>query len=280
MRSISYGAFEDLLNGGLNHCNRASFDMPLVVNCSGVFSTESLFTTNNRVGRCDYYLLYVVSGSLSVEMPSGWEVCESGNFIVFPPETKYVYSHGKSDGLEYMWTHFTGSKVTELLSEYGIKIYPKINKVINSDRITTAFRSLFDGFSKQDSFRDRELALLFERLLIILARRVKDGSDKLNRLRKSIAFINSHYNHNIPIPELANIENLSVSRYNTLFRQMMGISPTTYITRLRITSAKELLVSTDLSINKISKLVGYPDSHFFSRVFKATLGVSPSEYRK
>ena len=93
-------------------------------------------------------------------------------------------------------------------------------------------------------------------------------------------FINQNYNNNISIPELAKIENLSVSRYNTLFNKVTGISPVQYITNMRLTSACDLLVNTDLPIKQIAQMVGYTDAHFFSRIFRSKIGTSPAAYRK
>ncbi len=282
MRSIGYSAFDDLssvLDGGLNHCNRVSDELPILINCAGIFATETAFTTHNKIGRSDYYLLYVVSGSLTIQVSDGWTICEKGNFVIFPPNTKYIYSHKTSDQLEYRFVHFTGSDVSKMLSLYDFSVYPKINKLNHDEQIVMRFNNIFDCFAKQDSFRDKELSLLFERLFISMARKANGNFVKENQLRRSIAFINSKYSGNVKIPDLARLENLSVSRYNTLFKKIMNLSPTEYITKLRISSARELLVGTDLSIGKISRLVGYADPHFFSRIFKATLGISPSDYR-
>ena len=280
MHSVSYGAFDDLFNGGLNHCNRRSDELPLMINCAGHFSTESLFTTNNKSGRADYYLLYVVRGGLRVKLSDGWTVCEPGCFIFFPPNTHYVYTHSRGDVLEYLWVHFTGAEVEKILEEYEFSLFPKINRIKPDETIDARFNNIFSVFSRQDKFRDRELSLLLERLFISMARRLSDGAIKDNQLMKSIAFINSRYNGEIRIPELAAIESLSVSRYNALFRKLMGSSPTEYITKMRISSARELLLGTDLSIVKISRLVGYTDPHFFSRIFKANTGLSPTEFRR
>ena len=59
----------------------------------------------------------------------------------------------------------------------------------------------------------------------------------------------------------------------------MGMTPMQYITFLRITRAKELLRSTDYSIQEISSMVGYENPLYFSRIFKKQTGYSPSEYR-
>ena len=44
--------------------------------------------------------------------------------------------------------------------------------------------------------------------------------------------------------------------------------------------AKKLLAETDMKIIEISQMVGYDNEKHFMKIFKATCGVSPSEYRK
>ena len=279
MRTVSYAAFVDTDNYGVYHCSRTSDKENLLVNCAGNFVSSSSFTTYSGKGRPDYYLLYVVAGTLRVEFPEGWRTCHSGNFIVFPPNTHYRYVHDGSSELNYLWVHFTGYGVTEAMERYGIALYPLVNEVKESGSVLGRFHNIFDSFSGQDKYRDRELALLLERLFISLARRKNDESEKSNSLRKSLSYIHRSYNSAIKIPELAKIENLSVSRYNTLFKAILGISPIEYITKLRIGSACDLLSATDLSIAEISVLVGYKDPHFFSRIFKSLTGNSPTNYR-
>jgi transcriptional regulator GlxA family with amidase domain len=113
-----------------------------------------------------------------------------------------------------------------------------------------------------------------------LARRVAGSNVKDQMLKSSIMFINQNYNKNISIPDLAKLENLSVSRYNSLFNALTGLSPVQYITNMRLSSACDLLTSTDLPVKQIAIMVGYADSHFFSRIFHSKIGVSPAAYRK
>jgi transcriptional regulator GlxA family with amidase domain len=112
----------------------------------------------------------------------------------------------------------------------------------------------------------------------MLAERAAAGGGRVS-LHKSLSYINSLYTDRISVPELAEMENLSVSRYNAVFRSVTGMSPTKYIMGLRINHASTLLSSTDMDIGQIGEMVGYADKHFFSRVFKSYTGLSPREYR-
>jgi YesN/AraC family two-component response regulator len=91
--------------------------------------------------------------------------------------------------------------------------------------------------------------------------------------------IHNGYHTEIHIPALAKAENLSNSRYVELFRQKTGLSPTAYLIRLRIQVACDLLESTDIPVAQISRMVSYNDSHFFSKLFKKHVGMSPTQYR-
>lgn len=54
----------------------------------------------------------------------------------------------------------------------------------------------------------------------------------------------------------------------------------TYVQHLRIEHSCRLLQRTNLRVNEIAYRVGYADTKFFNQVFKSTLGITPSEYRK
>ncbi|MBQ8584529.1 MAG: helix-turn-helix transcriptional regulator [Clostridia bacterium] len=286
MHSLNYYAFHDDIGplhsrkNSLNRCSRESVERPLIVNCAGEIDSMWAFKTDNVEGRLDYYLLYVVKGELILDVGGKDVVCTTGSFVLYPPKTRYIYRHSATGEIDYLWVHFTGSAVAQTLEKYGLMLYPHVNTIKHDDGITSRFTNLFTAFIKQDKFRDDELSLLLDRLLISLARRLSSDGENYLQLKTSVSYINAHYNHEIRIPELAKMENISVSRYNSVFKRLYGMSPVEYITKMRISSACELLGGTDLSVKEISLMTGYSDSHFFSRVFKAQTGISPSDYRK
>ena len=122
------------------------------------------------------------------------------------------------------------------------------------------------------------LSAALQRVLIDLSRAHRGYSH--TPLERSIAHIKTSYTEEISIPELAAMEGLSVSRYNAVFKESTGVSPVKYITDLRITHACSLLQSTNLHVKEIGVMVGYKDNHFFSKAFKAKIGMSPREYRE
>ncbi len=281
MKNFGYYAFDDTSKNrlALNRCSRESDAHPLMVNCAGHFASRFPFMTDNKDGRLDYYIIYVNSGTLTFFNHEKSTGAGSGSLVLIPPREGYKYSYCGGEELGYYWLHFTGSSVKQRLDEYSIDSFPKIYSCGETNRIVQRFQSIFDAFEKQDRFRDRELSALLDRMLIAIARSLSVAGNSSDAMSKSVRYINANYSSDIKIPDLAAMEHLSTSRYNFLFKERFGVSPKKYILKLRMSWARELLLSTDLPIKQIGIMCGYEDSHFFSKCFKSFFGIPPTQCR-
>ena len=263
----------------INLGNRQCNDLPLMVNCAGAYNQVHKSHNHNPRGRLDFYLMYIVSGEAKVYSGNEILVANEGSVIIFPPNKEYKHS-SEHTVVSYLWVHFTGSDVPNILKRYGINLFPVINKASGENKISSRFQRLFDGFTKNDKFRDYDLSSLLDRLLIEVGRSISVEQGEKNLYTKSIRYINEYYSKQIMITDLAKMENVSMTTYNLHFKRQMGMSPTQYILALRMHSAKELLESSKLPIRDISAMCGYDDFNFFTKVFKKYTGKSPSAYRK
>ena len=279
MHSRYYYAFDDSLSAqGVGACSRASSEQPLLVNCAGNIVTHLPFATDNAAGREDYYLLYMASGAMELSLPDGEHTVTAGHAVLFPPHYPYRYVYTGEAPLSYLWVHFTGSYAAELLGELGFPTLPCLVTTGRDDGIVSAFRAIFDTFEVKSRLQKHELAAALENLLLAVALSVTEEEEERSLVR-SVRYIHAAYATDIRVPDLARMENLSNSRYITLFNRQMGVPPSAYIIRLRMGAACDLLHGTDMSVKQIGALVGYNDAHFFSRVFKKHVGVSPKTYR-
>lgn len=277
--SFSYHAFTDLSANGLNKCSRYSEEYPLIVNCAGNANFTFPFTTDNPTGREDYYLLYMFQGEMTVSLPHGVERIRAGHAVIFPPHYHYVYKYDARAPMNYFWVHFTGSYAERFLQECGLRALPSLYDTGTDPQIATLFRELYDCFEFDSPLSRPKSASALERILLRLAEHVQKKSES-KHLERSLRVIHASYQTNLKIPELAALENLSNSRYIAVFREQMGMSPTAYIIRRRMSAACELLENTDISVKQAGALVGYNDPHFFSKLFKKHVGIWPSEYRE
>ena len=92
--------------------------------------------------------------------------------------------------------------------------------------------------------------------------------------------INSNLEKEISIEELACKVNLNRTTLQKVFKEIYGLTVNEYRTKARLQLAKNLLVSTDLSITEIAGRCGYANASKFSEVFKRNEGVLPKDWRK
>lgn len=94
-----------------------------------------------------------------------------------------------------------------------------------------------------------------------------------------ISYIKAHKADNITLHEIAAYFYFSPCHTSRLIRKKTGLTFPQYLNKIRLAEAKELLRSSNLDIKKIADTVGYNEASHFNRIFKKTLGLSPSKYR-
>lgn len=85
---------------------------------------------------------------------------------------------------------------------------------------------------------------------------------------------------NLSVASLAAGVNMSASRFAARFREVLGESVMSYVTRWRMNIAGRLLLETDLNVEQIAHQVGYESTASFSRAFSRSYCVPPAQYRK
>jgi len=87
-------------------------------------------------------------------------------------------------------------------------------------------------------------------------------------------------NDQFSVNELARTLHLSRSQIHRKIKALTNMSATIYIRHIRLQKAKELLITTELTISEIAYQTGFKTPVYFSQVFKDTFGESPSATRK
>lgn len=101
-----------------------------------------------------------------------------------------------------------------------------------------------------------------------------------NIIRRAKEYIDENYfNPDISLNSVAAHVNISPSHFSTIFSQYTGETFIEYLTKTRIRIAMELLKTTQKRSSDIAYEVGYNDPHYFSYLFKKTMGCSPRDFR-
>ena len=103
---------------------------------------------------------------------------------------------------------------------------------------------------------------------------------KITRIKPAVEYIDANYDRHLPLAEIAKAAHLSVSRLAHLFKDEMGMTIIDYLTKVRISHAKHLLLSTDDNCTQVCFEVGYNNQSYFTRTFKELVGMTPRQFRE
>lgn len=109
----------------------------------------------------------------------------------------------------------------------------------------------------------------------------KERLDVSPLINTALDYLNENYaNHDQALNLLADRLNVSPNYLCLKFKEETGINYTKYLNSLRVKHAKELLGDIRLKVYMVSDQVGFDDTRYFSRIFRAYTGYTPTEYQK
>jgi len=127
-----------------------------------------------------------------------------------------------------------------------------------------------------------ELTAAFRRAVADLALAAAQPTDARQQrsIRRATAFIRDHLAEPLSLAAVAKVAGFAPTYFSTQFAKVERVSFRNYVTRLRVERGKQMLATTNLSIERVGELVGFPSRVHFHRAFRHALGLTPTEYRK
>ncbi|MCD7838324.1 MAG: helix-turn-helix domain-containing protein [Clostridiales bacterium] len=99
-------------------------------------------------------------------------------------------------------------------------------------------------------------------------------------VQKIINYVNTDLTADLSLKAFAARLNINASYLSSLFKKEMGVPLTEYVNQHRIEHAKRLLLCSDLPTKSVAVQCGVSDMHYFSRLFKQIVGVTPKVFRE
>ncbi|KGX93725.1 AraC family transcriptional regulator [Pontibacillus halophilus JSM 076056 = DSM 19796] len=93
-------------------------------------------------------------------------------------------------------------------------------------------------------------------------------------------YVIDHAHQDLSLERISKEVALSPIYISKLFKEKLGVNYITFLTDCRLEKAKKLMRDSEKSMKEISIEVGYHDPNYFSKVFKKSYHMSPTEYRK
>ena len=117
---------------------------------------------------------------------------------------------------------------------------------------------------------------------LLCSQAAQEFSDYENKqkIRQAVQYMQENFRQPLNMAQVSNHVSMNYSLFSLLFKQYTGSNFVNYMQKLRLNEAKKLLETTDWRVNEIGRRVGFADEKRFLKVFKAIVGVSPTEYRR
>lgn len=99
-------------------------------------------------------------------------------------------------------------------------------------------------------------------------------------IQSALLYLHMHFRENPTLKDCAKIAHYNASYFSTVFHKELGMTYSEYLNLLKITYAKELLLSTELKIADICYECGFASHSNFLKLFHQYEGMSPRQYRQ
>lgn len=258
-----------------------------------LFAGESQTKPLHRLGPkvYDFYLMHIVLEGKGTFICDGKKhALRAGHTFLIEPEQLISYESDQDAPWRYRWVAFNGAQAAELVAATGFTTAEQ-QVVFSSDkrRAVILFRQIYEAFRRGDTAADLKavgcLHLLMADYKTVLqalsgsaVRSAQAEGDHL--LQQVVHYLSTQYAHPVSIEQMAESLGYNRAYLSRLFKQRTGVSPVTFLLKLRIDKARHMLRErSELTIEQIAASVGLQDALYFSKQFRRLHGQSPTAYR-
>lgn len=220
----------------------------------------------------DYLLLhYVRSGRGTLEVEGQrYPVGRGQIFVIHPGQTTLYWAH-REEPWQYSWIGFTTSlPLPECFSQ-------PVVEAMGCEHIFRALRNRPGQHGGNELF---VCAKLFELLAQLGQQALPQGAATGRYVNRALNYMQSSYMEELSVARIAGQLGLDRSYFCRIFKEAVGIAPSTYLVELRLERAATLIAQQGYTPGEAAACCGYSDPVNFSRMFKRRYGEAPSRYAK
>lgn len=237
-----------------------------------------------------YRLAYIVKGHVDYKYNGEHYTLTEGDVLLTRPNTLYEVDV-LDDKTEFLFIYFSLS--TAYLEQGFLEMInynqsPIVYKCIDKP-IYYLFSRILEEFDDRKPGYYLMCQNLFKAICVHINRFQHNHStfttetsiDNVGKiLLSATVFIQKNIYNKLTIEMIANHVNVSPNYLFKIFKSKLKVSPSSYITQIKIGLAQNLLLNSDYSIMEVASMLGFSSSQHFSQVFKKNLEVTPKDFRK
>lgn len=274
---------------------REKIHLPTVISVDGLNSIYH-FNLKDRTGRGElhdfYELVFVEEGFYYVILDGERIVVPPGSCVFFAPNAFH-----SGDGV----TRSTATVSIVSFDSTSPAMCYFDNRVcaLNADqrrRLESFFadglrfcRHIKGGLQALEGVQEHELQMLKNELELLLLslycqEKTPAPSNRKQYRKESFCrisdYVKAHIAESLTLSELAKACSMSEAALKSLCREFCGCGPIEYLISVRIAAAKRMIRQSGMNFTEIAAATGFGTLHYFSRVFRARTGMTPTEYAK
>jgi len=234
-----------------------------------------------------FELLYIIEGQTTVDICGNVIVGEPGDLLIYYPHEEHTET--RRPGVFSIVCLRFAPGVIDLPGDIpGRRETGGVVRLPWPERFQNLFERMVQEREMDDQWHDTmsgvylvEFSVLLRRALSKIARDTEShASERSMHLENALELMHASLDTNLSLTELAERAHMSESHFSHTFKDATGLSPKKYQIRTKMLKAQELLRHSGASVKEVAASLGYDDPHYFSRLYKKTMGVSPSEARE
>lgn len=239
-----------------------------------------------------YELNVLLHGSQEFCVERSNILLQEDDVILVPPGNGHA-SFAQNPNTCALVLHFSASAFRPFVKKGTRYLFPECVST-EETRNDPAFRQIrflvseiFAAAYRQSPYSQLRAKANLELLLATLCESFHPQSVQINQedaihqetFSKMIRYVEEHYSEKLSLDDLATFSQYNRTYVSTLFKNTVGVNFYAYLTRVRFQHALLELVGTKKTLTEIALDNGFSDLKSFNKMFRETIGRTPSEYR-
>jgi AraC-like DNA-binding protein len=220
-------------------------------------------------------IFWPISGECSFSFGGRQHIVHPGEIFYYPPGSCHDYK--PLSPFHYCWMTLAGDDAAKFIDLLGIK--PGCRKAGSCPQ------ELFAALGKDCIYhsvkhRINALTIAFRILLQIAFEYKNENKKTASSMDFAKKMIDTNFDDpDLSVNSLAMVLRMHRASFSRAFRKAFAVTVTDYISYVRLQNAMQKLEQTNLSIRETAESCGFSSANYFSKVFIAQTGITPSQYR-
>ncbi|MHB1022898.1 MAG: helix-turn-helix transcriptional regulator [Acidobacteriaceae bacterium] len=231
----------------------------------------------------EYQVIYISHGEGLLETRKAQWRIHAGEAMMLHPGVWHRYRPDKQSGWQEHWVGFNGPIVQRLAKERFFPLAGPRFRVRDERPLAAAFHTLQQDAGTNRPALQQILAghtMTILGLLVSSARpEIKRNDEEAQIIGAAVSALSGTKADTLDLQQLAASLHVSYSWFRRTFKERTGLSPHQFRLHLKLTTARDLLRSTSLSVKEVCVQSGFHSEQYFCRLFRQEVGCTPGAFR-